>query len=226
MERERQGGETRREESGEPPAGVGMDRRDVGPGAGRARAGVGAARDRFGGIDVPASLVGMLVALALLTLLGGLIGAAIGAIGYQTGVEGDNVEDVSIASFIGGAITLFIAFLIGGWAAGRMARYDGGRNGLMTAIWAIILAAILSALAAALGDKYDVLRNVDLPQWFSQDALTIGGIISALVAIAIMLVAGWLGGLWGARYHRRADETITGTRLGGRRGREATAAER
>src|SRR4051812_46877106 len=72
---------------GRPPGGPGAaeaaggyarrERRDVS---------VEAARRRFGGIDLPASLVGMLTALAMLTLLGGLIGAAIGAIGYQTGL--------------------------------------------------------------------------------------------------------------------------------------------
>ena len=175
--------------------------------------GVRRARERFGGIDIPATLVGMLTALALLVLLGGLIGAAIGAIGYQTGLE-DNA-DPSLGSLIGGLAALFIAFLVGGWAAARIARYDGARNGLMTAVWAIILAAVLSALAAWLGDKYDVLRNVDLPQWFSRDALTVGGIISALVAMAAMLVGGFLGGLWGERYHRRADAAIAATRPGG-----------
>ena len=175
--------------------------------------GVREARNVFGGLDIPATLVGMLTALALLVLLGGLIGAAIGAIGYQTGL--DTADDLSIASLIGGLIALFIAFVIGGWAAARIARYDGPRNGLMTAVWAVVLAAILSALAAWLGDKYDVLRNVDLPQWFSTEALTVGGIISAAVAIATMLVGGFLGGLWGERYHRRADEAIVATRPGG-----------
>ena len=72
--------------------------------------GVAEARRRFGGLDIPATLVGMLTSLATLVLLGGLIGAGIGAIGY-----------------------------------------DGGKNGLMTAVWAIVLAAILSGLAAWLG---------------------------------------------------------------------------
>ena len=173
--------------------------------------GISAARERFGGIDIPATLVGMLTALATLVLLAGLIGAAIGAIGYQTGLD-DNIEDLSIASLIGGLVALFLAYVIGGWAAGRIARYDGARNGLMTAVWTIVLAAILSALAAAFGAEYDVLRNVNLPQWFSTDALTIGGIISALVAIATMLVGGFLGGTWGAHYHRRADATIAAAR--------------
>ena len=180
----------------------------------RTDVGVREARERFGGIDIPATLVGMLTALALLVLLGGLIGAAIGAIGYQTGLD-DNVEELSIASLAGGVVTLFIAFLIGGWAAARIARYDGARNGLMTGVWTVLLAAVLSGLAAWLGDKYDVLARVDLPQWFSREALTAGGIVSAAVAIAAMLLGGLLGGIWGERFHQRADETIARTRQGG-----------
>ncbi len=180
----------------------------------RPDAGIGEVRDRFGGIDLPATLVGMLTALALLVLLGGLIGAAIGAVGYQTGVENSEVE-VSTASLVGGVITLVLAFLVGGWAAARIARYDGARNGLMAGVWTILLAALLSGLAAWLGDKYDVLGNVSLPQWFSQDALTAGGIISAVVGVAAMLLAGLLGGIWGERFHRRADAAIAATRPGG-----------
>ena len=177
-------------------------------------------RDRFGGVDLPATFVGMLTALALVVLLGGLIGAAIGAVGYQMGLE-DDAEDLSIAGLIGGLVTLFLAFLIGGWAAGRIARYDGARNGLLAAVWAIVLAAALSALAAWLGAEYDVFRNVDLPQFFSRDALTIGAIVSAVVAAAAMLLGGGLGGAWGERYHRRADAAIAATGSGGvRRTRE------
>jgi hypothetical protein len=168
---------------------------------------IAAARDRFGGIDLPASLVGMLTAIAVLVLLGGIVGAAIGAIGYQTGLSGANVEDISLASLIGGLVVLAIAYLVGGWTAGRIARYDGARNGLMTAVWTIVLAGALSALAA-FGSEYDVFANVQLPQWFDRDALTNTALISGLAAVATMLVAGLLGGLWGTRYHRLADQTI------------------
>jgi hypothetical protein len=172
--------------------------------------GIDAAHDRFGGLDLPAGLIGMLTALASAVLLAGLAGAAIGVVGYQTGLDGDDVADISTASLIGGIAILFVAYLIGGWAAGRMARYDGARNGLMTGVWTIVLAAILSALAAGFGDEYDVLRNVDLPQWFDRDAITARAIVSGAVAIAAMLVAGLIGGAWGERYHRRADRTIVG----------------
>lgn len=169
---------------------------------------IAATRDRFGGIDVPASLVGMLTALAMLVLLGGLVGAAIGVIGYQTGLDGETVQDISVASLIGGLVVLFLSYLVGGWAAGRIARYDGARNGLMTGVWTLILAAALAALGAWAGDEYNVLANVELPNWFNEDAVTTAAIVSGAVAIATMLVAGLLGGLWGTRYHRIADETL------------------
>ena len=44
-------------------------------------AGIHAARERFGGIDIPASLVGMLTALSTVLILAGLVGAAFGVVG-------------------------------------------------------------------------------------------------------------------------------------------------
>jgi MFS family permease len=176
---------------------------------------IAAARERFGGIDLPASLVGMLTALAMVVLLGGLVAAAIGTIGYQTGLNRDsaNVNDISTASLVGGIAVLFVSYLIGGWTAGRIARYDGARNGLMTGVWTLVLAAVLSGLAAAFGGEYDVLSNVDLPQWFNRDAVTTTAIVTGALAVAAMLVGGLLGGLWGTRYHRLADETLLEARV-------------
>jgi hypothetical protein len=188
------------------------ERRDVAVAEGPAMHPIAAARERFGGIDLPASLVGMLTALAMVVLLGGLVGAAFGAIGYQTGLNGNDVNDISVGSLIGGLAVLFVSYLIGGWTAGRIARYDGARNGLMTGVWTIVLAAVLSGLAATLGNEYDVLSNVDLPQWFNRDAVTTTAIVSGAIAIAAMLLGGLLGGLWGTRYHRLADETLLDAR--------------
>jgi MFS family permease len=170
-------------------------------------AGIAVAHERFGGIDIPASIVGMLTALSTTIILAGLVGAALGAVDYQTGLEGD-AKDIATWSMVGGVAVLFVAYVIGGWAAGRMARYDGARNGLATGIWTLVLGGILAALGAWIGSEYDVFRNVDLPQWFSTDAFTTRAIISGVAAILAMFVGGVLGGMWGERYHRRADRTI------------------
>jgi hypothetical protein len=170
-------------------------------------AGIAVAHERFGGVDIPGSLVGMLTALSTTLILAGLIGAALGAVDYKTGLEGD-AEDIAVWSMVGGVAVLFVAYLIGGWAAGRMARYDGARNGFATGIWTLVLGAILAGLGAWIGSDYDVFRDVDLPQWFSTDAFTTRAIISGAAAIAAMFVGGIIGGFWGERFHRRADRTI------------------
>jgi hypothetical protein len=177
------------------------------PAAADPYAGIAAAHERFGGIDIPATIVGMLTALSTTLILAGLVGAAIGAVGYQTGLE-ENAEDLSIAGLIGGVAVLFVAYLIGGWAAGRIARYDGARNGFATGIWTLVFAASLAGLGAWIGSDYDVFRNVELPQWFEEDALTWTAISSGVAAIVAMFVGGAIGGKWGAWYHRRADRTI------------------
>jgi hypothetical protein len=173
--------------------------------------GVAEAKRRFGGLDVPATLAGMLCALGLTVLLAGLA-AGIGDVGYQRGVRGQD-DELSVAGLIGGLVVLLIAFLVGGWVAGRMARYDGARNGLMTAVWFLVLAALVSLLGAW-RDEYDFFDRVDLPQWFSDNARGVAAVVSGLVALVVMLLAGLIGGILGARYHRRADDALLNSRSG------------
>ena len=174
--------------------------------------GVAEARHRFGGVDIPATLAGMLAALGTTVVLGGLLAGA-GTFGYQLGLR-DAATKLSLGGLIGGLVTLFVAFLLGGWVAGRVARYNGGLNGLLTALWFVLLAALMGGVGAWAGDKYNVFSKVNLPQWFSGDALGTAAIVSGLVALAVMLGAGWLGGWLGERYHRRADSVVARTRPG------------
>ena len=174
--------------------------------------GVEEAHRRFGGVDVPATIAGALAALGTAVILAGLLAGA-GSYGYQLGLD-DAAQKLTAGGLVGGLATLVVAFLVGGWVAGRVARYDGGRNGLLTALWFVLLAAVTAALGAWAGDKYDVFGNVNLPQWFDSDALTGAAIATGLLAVAAMLGAGWVGGRLGERYHRRADSLVARTRPG------------
>jgi len=185
--------------------------------------GTDAARERFGGMHIGAQLVGMLTALALTLLLAGIIGAIVGGIAFETGVDEQlnaTRTEVSIGSVIGGLVVLAIAFLVGGWAAGRMSRYDGGRNGLMTGVWFLVLGAILGGLGAWVGAEYNVAERVDLlpdwfGTWFAGENIATGAIVSAIAGIVVILAAGFIGGKLGERLHRRADEMIASHRSGG-----------
>lgn len=192
--------------------------------------GLDAARSRFGGFDLPASLAGMMVALASLLILAGLASAAIGAIAFQTGVTG-NEEELSLGALVTAGAVILLAFLFGGWAAGRMARYNGALNGFMVAVWFLVLLLVLAALAAVAGDSYDLFGNLQvakasLPNWFSDDQATSGAIISSLVFALVMVVGAILGGIWGTRMHRQADREITSNHDDGGVVRRSSVVER
>jgi hypothetical protein len=178
-----------------------------------AESGIEAARSQFGGLDLAASLTGMLVAIAMILILGGLIAAAVGTIAFEGGIAATD-ENITIGSLIAGLVTLFVAFLVGGWAAGRMARYDGGVNGLMTAVWFLILTAIFAGLGLWIGEQYNVFVDVEMPNWMATwlgTNATTGAVIGGIVAVLVSLLGGLLGGTLGARYHRAADATIAAT---------------
>jgi MFS family permease len=158
----------------------------------------------------------MLTALALTLLLAGLVAAAVGSVAFETGIDerlDATTTEISVGSVVAGIVVLAIAFLVGGWAAGRMSRYDGGRNGMMTAVWFLVLGLVLAGLGVWLGDEYNIAQRVDLlpdwfGTWFEQEDVTVGAIVSGVASIAVILLAGFSGGKLGERFHRRADDVI------------------
>lgn len=151
--------------------------------------GVAEAKHRFGGVDLPATLAGTSAGLGVAAL----VGAAARAAGYELDGALDALSSSEIAA---GLATLAVALLVGGWVAGRMARYDGGRNGIVTALWFLLLAGA-GGLAAWPGDV----------EAREAAALVVGAVVAVLAA--------WWGGTLGERYHRRADALIVHTREGG-----------
>ncbi len=126
-------------------------------------------RERFGGVDTPAAIAGMFTAMGVFLFLAGLGAAGAGGLAFQVDLSDAEgaVEEVSLIGGILALVGLFVAFLIGGWAAGRMARYDGGLNGAMTAFWMLLLIVVFAALGTWLGQEYNVFAQMNLPDWVS-----------------------------------------------------------
>lgn len=170
-------------------------------------------RERFGGIDTPAALMGMFAALGVLVFLGALIAAGAGGIDYQLNaidVDG-NLQEVEVLGAAMAFVIVLISFLLGGWAAGRMARYDGLMNGIGVALWTILVVAIFAALGAFLGAEYNALQQAGLPDWFSQlsgDDVTAGAILAAVLMTVAVFAGAMVGGHLGAGYHRKVDAAL------------------
>lgn len=168
---------------------------------------VGAGRSKF---DIPATIAGALATLGTLVLLSSLLSAAIGTIGYQSGVDGD---DLSIGGLVAGLVVLFLSCLVGGWVAGRVARNRGALHGLVHPVWLLLLAGLLALLATVFGDDIaDATERVGLPNWFSEDALTTAAILSGLAALALMFLGGWLGGKLAERHRAHESVAVVETR--------------
>jgi hypothetical protein len=167
-------------------------------------------RDRFGGFNWGAAFFGWLVAIGMGVILTAIIAAAGAAIGLTNGATAsDASSNADTIGIVGGALLIAIAFLAyycGGYVAGRMSRFDGGRQGF--GVWAmgLIVTLLVAAAGAIFGDKYNVFEKLDLPRIpLNPSDLTTGGII-ALAAIALAsLIGAVLGGKLGERYHRRVD---------------------
>jgi hypothetical protein len=155
----------------------------------------------------------MLAALGTLVFLGALFGAGAAGIDFQLNILNEEgvLDDASIIGLIVAAVAVFASFLVGGFAAGRMSRYNGGINGLGAGLWALLLITIFAALGAWVGAEYNAFSTADLPNWVAQidaDDLTTGAVIGSVVLVASMLIGGYIGGRLGELYHQRVDAAI------------------
>jgi len=177
---------------------------------------VAAERERFGGIKFGSAFFGWLTAIGLTVILSALasaIGIGIGAANTTSVDEAvneatQNAQSIGIGSGIALAVILFIAYYCGGYVAGRMARFDGARQGFAVWLWGIIIAIILAILAIIAGDRFNVLANLQgAPSIeLNQDTLTASGLIALAIAVLIPLLAAILGGKAGMAFHRKVDQ--------------------
>ena len=178
---------------------------------GAARDAVTAQRARFGGVKWGAALFGWLSANGLAVVLIALLSAAGVAIGLARGVTSadeavDQANDIGIGGGIAVLVVLFLAYLAGGYVAGRMSRFDGARQGLAVWIIGLLVVLVLAIAGVALGAQYNVLQQLNLPRIpVDEGTATTAGIITLVAILLVTMLGAVLGGKLGERYHRRVD---------------------
>jgi hypothetical protein len=167
-------------------------------------------RDRFGGADGTAIFFGWLSALGLAALLLAVVGAAGTRLGYATGVDtGDATSNAGTIGIVGAAIlvvVLLLAYYAGGYVAGRMARFDGARQGFR--VWLLgLLVTIAAAVAGWVGgSQYNVYEQLNLPRIpVDEGDIATGAVITLVVVLVGTLLVAIAGGKAGDRYHARVD---------------------
>ncbi|TCO44617.1 hypothetical protein EV646_110332 [Kribbella antiqua] len=164
----------------------------------------------YRGFKGGAAFFGWLVAVGLIALLSGIVGAVAAAVDYAITIDWNAAEaDAGTIGIVSGAVALLIlaiAYYNGGYVAGRLARFDGGRQGFGVWLIGVVVTAVVAAIAGLAGSQYDVLDRVDLPSVpIADDTLTTGGLIAVVAAVVVTLFAAVIGGKSGQHYHRRID---------------------
>lgn len=106
--------------------------------------------ERFRGADMLAGLFGALTALGAFVLIAAVLAVSGADLPFQ--IDQIDATGVLVDLDVGGMLValgvLAASFFVGGWAAGRIARYDGGLNGALTALWMLAAAAAFAGLGA------------------------------------------------------------------------------
>src|SRR3954454_19715465 len=178
---------------------------------GAGRDAVAAQHARFGGIKWGAAFFGWLSANGLAVLLVALLSAAGVALGLAQGVNTaqeatDQAGTVGIGGAIAVLVVLFLAYLAGGYVAGRMSRFDGTPQGLAVWLVGLIVVLLLAVAGVILGAQYNVLQQLNLPRIpVDEGTATTAAIITLVAILVVTLLGAVLGGKLGDRYHRRID---------------------
>jgi hypothetical protein len=170
-------------------------------------------RDMYGGVDWLASFLGFVFTIVLASVFSAISGLVLVPFGITPEFSGGQIGAPAITGLALLGVLIFLAYFFGGYVAGRLARFDGGRNGAMVLLWTFIVVLIL-ALAALVFSGFlpagmtDRIANL-VHGTVSAAGNLIGagpvGIGVALAAGIIALLGGFLGGRLGSRYHTEID---------------------
>ena len=177
-------------------------------------------KESYGGIKWGSAFFGWLTATGTAVLLTALLAAAGTAVGVATDTSTDEAagqasRQAGTIGVVGGIallIVVLIAYYCGGYVAGRMARFNGVKQGIAVWGWAVAIAVVVTITGALLGDRYDILARLGgfprLP--INAGDLTTSSIIAVAIAVLAALVGAILGGLAGMRFHRNVDKAGLG----------------
>ena len=181
------------------------DRRDV----------VGREREEHGGVKVGSAFFGWLAATGMAVLLSAIV-AATGLLAGEasnTDTAGEaaaaldlDLGELGIVGIIVALAIWFVSYYSGGYVAGRMARFDGIKQGLAVWGWGLVIAIVVAVVAAVAGTEY---VGIDGFPDVTADGTT-AVVVAAVVVAVVALVGAMLGGLAGMRFHRQVDRTGLG----------------
>jgi hypothetical protein len=175
---------------------------------------LGRKKERYGGIKVGSAFFGRLTATGTAVILTALLAAAGTALGLASNTTASDAankaaQDTTTIGIVGSIAllaVLLIAYYCGGYVAGRMARFNGAKQGLAVWLWAVAIAIIVAVAGTIAGSRFDILARLNgfprIP--VNEGTVSTAGLIATLAIALAALVGAVLGGLAGMRFTARS----------------------
>jgi len=170
-------------------------------------------RDMYGGVDWLASFLGYVFTVVLAFVFSAIAGLVLVPFGFLPEISGGQLGASVLTGLAVLGVLIFLTYFFGGYVAGRLARFDGGRNGAMVLVWTFIVALILALVAvvfsgflpAGMADGVSNLARGAVSTATNLAGASVAGIIVAVAALLLALLGGFFGGRLGSRYHTEID---------------------
>jgi hypothetical protein len=160
-----------------------------------------------GGVTGGSVFTGVVVAFGAMFLLSALIGGILVSLGLlDDNITNGDAVNAGIGAGLALVIAQFLAYLWGGYTAGRMGRGSGLANGVLVPIVAIVIGLAIGGVVTSLG----VTVNLNLPLSVNRlpiegNYLVNWGIGIGIASLVAMFLGGILGGLRGVAWHTRLE---------------------
>lgn len=167
----------------------------------------------FGRLSFISVLAGTMCAYGAFAVIAAAVGAVLKEVDVDTDFESNNWTGSGAVASLASALVLLLAYLFGGYVAGRMARRAAILHGVAVFVLSLVLGAVIGAVAGlSEGDEItENLRSIGVPT--TNDQISNVAIVGALVSLLAILVGAVLGALLGERWHtklarRAADPSV------------------
>lgn len=169
----------------------------------------------LGRLSLVSVVAGVLCAYGAFAVLAAIAGSIASAADANTDFRSNDWTSQGAAAALLTAVVLLVAYLFGGYVAGRMARRSALLHGVAVFFTSIVLGAIVSGVISVISDSDDVrrnLRSVGVPTSFDQvNDVALVGVVASAVAVLIGSVGGsLLGERWHTKLARRAADPNIG----------------
>src|SRR5215211_2179359 len=174
-------------------------------------------RDMYGGVDWLASFLGFIFAIVLGGTFSAIAGLVLVPFGITPDLSGGQIGTSVITGLVLLGVLIFLTYFFGGYVSGRLARFDGGRNGAMVLAWTFIVVLILALVTVVFSGflpagAAEGIRNLGQGTASAAGSLAsslagagVAGIVVAVAALLLALLGGFFGGRLGSRYHTEID---------------------